>query len=86
MVCNVRVQSPSLHLCNGELRHRLALRPSEHPSSVTCAKARIVLMPPDVELFALGTGGVSEPMAQWTEQACDHLLESLRRRQAATLP
>ncbi len=44
--------------------------------------ARIVLMPPDVELFSLGAGGVSEPMAQWTEQARGHLLDSLRRREA----
>lgn len=45
--------------------------------------SRIVLMPLDVELFTMTAGGMTEPQAHWTEQARNHLLASLRRREAA---
>ncbi|MDO8931169.1 MAG: hypothetical protein Q7U97_02135, partial [Rhodocyclaceae bacterium] len=31
--------------------------------------AKILVMPPDVELFSISAGGVSEPKADWTEAA-----------------
>ncbi len=37
------------------------------------AGTRIVLVPPDTELFSLSAGGVQEPRADWTETARKHL-------------
>jgi hypothetical protein len=44
------------------------------------AHARIVLMPPDVELFSISAGGVLEPKADWTEAAAKHLRTALKHR------
>lgn len=44
------------------------------------AGASIVLMPPDIELFEISAGGVTEPRADWTETASRHLREGLRAR------
>lgn len=38
---------------------------------------RIVLVPPDTELFSLSAGGVQEPRADWTETARKHLRRHL---------
>lgn len=37
------------------------------------AKAKIVLMPVDVELFSLSAGGIAEPKADWTANALGHM-------------
>lgn len=39
--------------------------------------AKIVMMPTDIELFALSAGGVSEPKADWTETASRHFKAAL---------
>lgn len=39
--------------------------------------AKVVLMPPDVELYELGAGGFHEPKADWTEAAQKHLRAAL---------
>ena len=44
--------------------------------------ASIVLMPADVELFEVSTGGVTEPRADWTEIAERHLQDGLRTRKS----
>jgi hypothetical protein len=46
------------------------------------AGASIVLMPADIELFEISTGGVSEPRADWTEIAEGHLKAGLTTRKA----
>ncbi|MBI2161378.1 MAG: hypothetical protein HYU25_13560 [Candidatus Rokubacteria bacterium] len=40
--------------------------------------ARVVLMPPDIELSELSAGGVVELKAEWTERAKGHVLAALR--------
>ncbi|BDU78700.1 hypothetical protein [Mesoterricola sediminis] len=45
------------------------------------AGATILVMPLDVELYALTAGGVREPKAEWTEKARTNLLEALRGRE-----
>jgi len=37
-------------------------------------------MPPDVELFSISGGGVSEPKADWTETATGYIINELRRK------
>lgn len=44
--------------------------------------ARVVVMPPDVELYELDAGGQLEPKADWTEQAGRNLREALEQRHA----
>src|SRR3546814_1844075 len=44
---------------------------------------RIVLMPLDVELSTLSAGGVTEPRADWSEQANKLLLYSLKPEEQA---
>jgi hypothetical protein len=44
--------------------------------------ARIMLMPPDVELYEIGTFGTTEPRAEWTETARTWLVAALREEQA----
>lgn len=41
--------------------------------------ARIVIMPPDIELFSISAGGVTEPKADWTQVAEAHLHAALNR-------
>jgi hypothetical protein len=45
--------------------------------------ARILLMPPDIELYEIGAFGTAEPRAEWTEAAKAHLVEALRKQNAA---
>ena len=45
--------------------------------------ARIMLMPPDIELYEIGAFGAAEPRAEWTEAAKAHLVEALRQQKAA---
>ena len=40
--------------------------------------ARVLLLPPDVELFELTAGGVLEPKAEWTKLAKQHVTRALR--------
>lgn len=42
--------------------------------------ARILIMPPDVELFSISAGGIPEPKADWTEAAHGHLQQALGRK------
>ena len=56
-------EAPSRHLAPG-FTHRA-------PDS------RIVLLPPDMELFSISAGGVSEPRADWTEAAQKHFSQAL---------
>lgn len=42
------------------------------------ATARVVLMPPDIELSEISAGGVIEPKAEWTERAKGYVTEALR--------
>ena len=48
-------------------------------------KPKVVIMPPDVELFSMSMGGVREPRADWTEQAQKHLQQGLMN-QRGNLP
>lgn len=43
--------------------------------------ARIVIMPPDIELFSVSMGGVLEPKADWTEAASRHFKGALSAKQ-----
>ena len=47
------------------------------------AGARVVLMPPDIELFEISAGGVLEPRADWTAVAAMHVAQELGRRLGA---
>lgn len=42
--------------------------------------AKLVVMPPDVELFSISAGGVQEPKADWTEAAHRHIHEAVSAR------
>ena len=42
----------------------------------------IVVMPPDIELFSLSAGGVTEPRADWTTAAMTHVDAALQARAA----
>jgi hypothetical protein len=46
-------------------------------------QARILVMPPDVELAELTAAGLSEPRADWTDLAKEHLAHALREEEAA---
>jgi hypothetical protein len=43
---------------------------------------RLLVMRPDVTVNSLTTGGMSEPRADWTEQARGHIINALRAEQA----
>jgi hypothetical protein len=42
--------------------------------------ASIVVMSPDVELFSISAGGLSEPRADWTDAAARHIQNALQAR------
>jgi len=44
--------------------------------------AKVALMPPDVELYAISAGGIPEPRADWTGAALQHVKELYRERKA----
>lgn len=44
---------------------------------------QVLVMPPDVELFSLGAGGVAEPKADWTASAREHIKTALAQRKKA---
>ena len=44
--------------------------------------AKVALMPPDVELYAITAGGILEPRADWTSAALQHIKELYRERKA----
>ncbi|MBZ8141068.1 hypothetical protein CLD22_14290 [Rubrivivax gelatinosus] len=44
------------------------------------AQDRVAVMPPDIELFSLSAGGVSEPRADWTSAARQHVNAALAQR------
>lgn len=44
------------------------------------AQDRVAVMPPDIELFSLSAGGVSEPRADWTSAAREHVKTALAQR------
>jgi hypothetical protein len=46
------------------------------------AGARVVVMPADIELFEISSGGVTEPRADWTELAERHVKAGLTARKA----
>lgn len=48
--------------------------------SVLPKSAKILIMPPDVELFSISGGGVPEPKADWTAAAQNHLHAALNRK------
>ena len=43
---------------------------------------RLLVMRPDVTVNSLTTGGMSEPRADWTEQARGNIVNALRAEQA----
>lgn len=45
--------------------------------------ASLLVMQPDIELFSISAGGVTEPKADWTEQAGTHIQDALRKKSAA---
>jgi hypothetical protein len=53
-----------------------------HGFSKLPAGASVVVMPADIELFEISTGGVTEPRADWTELAERHVTQGLRARKA----
>ncbi|MEY2633939.1 MAG: hypothetical protein RIR00_2593 [Pseudomonadota bacterium] len=40
--------------------------------------ARVALMQPDIELFSLSAGGITEPRADWTDAALQHVRRAVR--------
>jgi len=42
--------------------------------------AKLVIMPPDIELFSISAGGVVEPKADWTDAAVKHFKAALDAR------
>ncbi len=44
--------------------------------------ASLLVMQPDIELFSISAGGVTEPKADWTEQAGTHIHAALQRKSA----
>jgi hypothetical protein len=44
--------------------------------------AKVALMPPDVELYAISAGGIPEPREDWTRAALQHIKEIYRERKA----
>ena len=46
------------------------------------AGARVLVMPADIELFEISSGGVTEPRADWTELAERHVKAGLTARKA----
>jgi hypothetical protein len=46
------------------------------------AGARVALMPPDVELYAISAGGIPEPREDWTRAAQQHIRDIYRERKA----
>lgn len=48
----------------------------------TSATPRVLLMPLDVELSLLTTGGITEPKADWTESATEYIHNSLVKKSA----
>jgi hypothetical protein len=46
------------------------------------AGAKVALMPPDVELYAISAGGIPEPREDWTRAALQHIRELYRERKA----
>ena len=44
------------------------------------AASRLVVLPPDMELFSISAGGVSQPRADWTEAAQGHFQRALGAR------
>lgn len=44
--------------------------------------AKVLIMPPDVELFLISGGGVAEPKADWTAAAHTHLHAAVSRKAA----
>ena len=43
--------------------------------------AKVVIMPTDIELFSISSGGVPEPKADWTEAATKHFKAALFQKQ-----
>jgi hypothetical protein len=46
------------------------------------AGAKVALMPPDVELYAISAGGIPEPREDWTRAALEHIRALYRERKA----
>lgn len=53
-----------------------------HEFSKLPAGASVVVMPAEIELFEISTGGVTEPRADWTEIAERYVAQGLRSRKA----
>src|SRR3546814_16714665 len=66
----MRISDWSSDVCSSDLR----------PAN---QEPRIVLMPLDVELSTLSAGGVTEPRADWSEQANKLLLDALKTEEQA---
>ena len=47
------------------------------------ASGKVLLMPVDVELFSLSAGGVSEPKADWTAAARQHMAAAVEEKRKA---
>lgn len=47
------------------------------------SEARVLLMPPDLELYELTVGGLLEPKAEWTARATEHVAAALKEECAA---
>lgn len=47
---------------------------------------QLLIMPIDVELFSLSAGGLSEPKADWTAAAQEHMRSALLAMQARVMP
>jgi hypothetical protein len=45
--------------------------------------AKVLILPPDIELFEVSGGGIFEPRADWTAAAQDHVRAAYRSRYAA---
>jgi hypothetical protein len=57
------------------------VRPESAPSRAV--EARVLVMPPDLELYELTVGGLLEPKAEWTARATEHVTAALKEESAA---
>ena len=76
-----RAQTSSGSLPGAEASPNLAPGFTHRPTAST-----LLVVPPDLELFSISAGGVTEPRADWTSAAQRHFREALHARRKAFGP
>ncbi len=77
-VAPAQAQSPSVSAPAVASSPNLAPGFSHRPAAST-----LLVVPPDLELFSISAGGVTEPRADWTSAAQRHFREALHARRKA---